>query len=908
MDSKKWQEIKRIFNSAVELQADEQKLFLAKECGNDTEMLDELEKMLAFAEDEDENDSLERNVFELIPDQTSLSQPIIIGNYKIIRELGRGGMGIVYEALRETANFKQKAALKVIKRGMDTDAILSRFNHERQILASLEHPSIARFLDGGMTEEGLPFYAMEFVEGEFIDKYCDKNELPIEERLKLFQKVCSAVQYAHQNFIAHRDLKPSNILVTKDGSPKLLDFGIAKVLSQTEDEKTGTATQLGMMTPAYASPEQVRGEKVGVQSDVYSLGVILYELLTNQKPYSLKTNSPAEVIKVICESEPIRPSSIVNNSAEADKNRKFRIPHFAFRNLKGDLDNIILKALQKESERRYASVEQFSADIQRHLDGMPVLARSDTFSYRASKFFKRNKASVIAASIIFLALFAGIVATTYQTQIAQNERKRAEKRFEQVRKLANNVVFKYHDSIANLSGSTAVREMLVKDAIEYLDNLAQDAESHPELQKELAQAYLKIGNVQGESYRANLGDSGGALESFSKGIKILEDLLKKEPKNAVNLESLHSIYQSNAFLLVRMEKWKEAESAGDQLLNIAGKLVEIDPANLNYKFLLARSYVIKGDTMAFSGGYEENLRWYRQGLAEAEKSFAINPKDMQTRRVLVVAAQRIGTYLENYVEILKEKGNSLEELSPIYIEAEEQHRRSIETAQSLKQDFPDNPLFSIYVTEASINWGTSLARIGKGEEGVKLILSPLEKYQKNIKDDPNNIEAQRDLAELWQYMGFAYVAMNKPDDAVKSHQKSLEIMEKVTKSDSLNMEFLKQVHETYNRIGDILLQQNKLQESLSFYQKGLDYVKKMTEVNENPQITAWRAESNRELGVVYLVMAEKNKSSEFKEKALNHLSIAQEIYSSLKQKNQLGKNYEHKLDLTEKDLSKAKNL
>lgn len=352
-----------------------------------------------------------------------------IGPYRLVQEIGEGGMGIVYRAVRADEEYKKQVAIKLVKAGLDSKASLARFKAERQILADLEHPNIARLLDGGTTM-GVPYFVMEFVEGRPIDEYCNVKDLFIEERLKLFRIVCSAVQYAHENHVVHRDLKPSNILVTGTGIPKLLDFGIAKILDTESFRQTvdPTVTITRMLTPEYASPEQVRGEAITPASDIYSLGIVLYLLLTGKRPYSMKGCSLSEAANIVCEVEPAPPSETVTDEktsqkgqeqeapgAEKPDNAQKRKTDSLRRSLTGDLDNIVLKALRKEPERRYASVEQLSEDIRRHLDGLPVLARRDTIAYRAAKFVRRNLPLVSGGALLILAILIGVGLFTWQT-------------------------------------------------------------------------------------------------------------------------------------------------------------------------------------------------------------------------------------------------------------------------------------------------------------------------------------------------------------------------------------------------------------------------------------------------------------------------------------------------------------
>ena len=363
-----------------------------------------------------------------------------VGQYDLIREIGRGGMGAVYEARRADKLFSNHVALKIVLPERSDAELLLRFQQEREIVAKLDHPNIARLFDGGTTDEGLPYSVMEYVDGQPIDVYCDEHRLNTTDRLRLLRTVCLAVQYAHQHLVVHRDLKPSNILVTSDGKVKLLDFGIAKFLgADTEYGRSNLTSSSRLLTLSYASPEQIRGERTATSSDVYSLGVILYELLTGRRPYLTNGLHPHQVIEAICEREPLRPSEVVLNSAEDARSlepvrlnpekisgvREGTAAKLA-RRLSGDLDNIALMALRKEPDRRYRSVEQFGEDLGRHLSGLPVLAQHDTVGYRARKFVERHRVGVITAAMVLLSMAGAVAATSWEARIARAERRRAE--------------------------------------------------------------------------------------------------------------------------------------------------------------------------------------------------------------------------------------------------------------------------------------------------------------------------------------------------------------------------------------------------------------------------------------------------------------------------------------------------
>jgi eukaryotic-like serine/threonine-protein kinase len=523
MTPDKYRRVKQLFNAALDRNPHERAVFLHEACEGEAELRGAVEHLLAAhheADDFIEAPAIALTAQSLLEDLPATLQQI--GPYRIIREIGRGGMGAVYLADRADHEYQKQVAIKVIRRGLDTEDIIRRFRNERQILARLDHPLIARLLDGGTTTDGLPYFVMEQVEGLSLIEYCDRNRLSIVERLKLFRAVCSAVHYAHQNLVIHRDIKPGNILVTADGTPKLLDFGIAKVF-HPDLSAQATVTELQAMTPDYASPEQVLGLPVTTASDLYSLGVLLYQLLTGRQPYRLRTSRPDEIVRAITERQPDKPSTAIRQTS-GGHTEKLR------RRLKGDLDNIVLMAMRKEPYRRYSSVEQFSEDIRRHLEGLPCIARADTFAYRGAKFVRRNKLAVAAAAVIVLTLVAGIIGTAWQasrvaeqSEIARQQRDKA--LIEQAKAERINAFLQQMLSYANPSwyaaGRGKRRDLTV---IEALDEASQRVEIEMSDQPEVR---AEIHTTIGDTYRS-IGRSDLAEPHFEAALKIRRELFAED--------------------------------------------------------------------------------------------------------------------------------------------------------------------------------------------------------------------------------------------------------------------------------------------------------------------------------------------------------------------------------------------
>ena len=734
MIQERWERLNEVFHAAVGLRATERDAYLASACDGDQPLRAEVERLVEAHERVGhfiDTPALEHagGGRRADGDDESVAAGRRFGAYRVVRELGRGGMGVVFLAERSDGQFDQRVAIKLIKRGMDTEVVLRRFRAERQILASLQHPNIARLLDGGTTDDGLPYFVMEYIDGQPVDRYASERRLTIDERLRLFLEVCAAVAYAHQQLVVHRDIKPLNILVTADGKPKLLDFGIAKVLHDEAGEEPGTVTGYRLLTPEYASPEQAEGRRATTASDVYALGVVLYELLTGRSPYRLRSRTPHEILESVRTTEPERPSAAVTRPADpANGGQGAAALDWVHatrgggterlrRRLRGDLDTIVLTALRKEPDRRYASVERFADDVRRHLDGLPVRARADSLLYRAGKFVRRNRAAVTAGALIALALVGGTVATAVQAREARAQARlaraaqgRAERRFNDVRKLANTVLFDYHDAIKDLPGATPVRARLVRDALQYLDTLAHEAQGDRSLQYELASAYRRVGEVQGGSTVASLGDTRGALASYQKGLRILEALWRAEPGSVRARREIADMAVAVSYVL-----WETGDLTGGlqqarRARELLEPLVGANPADSALRATLLRAYDVFGSISIEAGDARGALDSHRKQLDILRSYPDSVQRQPRVRRSLSVAYDHIASAQVELGELPA---------------ALENFRRVVALRAALAAEFPQNAdyqriLGAGYFWEADV-----LAKMGRTREA-------LDRYRRNL--------------------------------------------------------------------------------------------------------------------------------------------------------------------------------
>jgi eukaryotic-like serine/threonine-protein kinase len=497
--SERWARLQQVLDGALELPPADVAAYLDRECGDDSELRVEAERLIeSCTRAEGFLEHPPSHVAEALLAEHATAERRV-GPYLITGEAGRGGMGIVYLAERDDGQFRQRVALKVVPRGLASDRAVRRFLEERQILASLNHPGIARLLDGGVTDEGVPYFAMEFIDGTPLDRYCDERRLGIDARLRLFANVCDAVQYAHQNLIVHRDLKPSNILVTNDGAVKLLDFGIAKLVSGDDGGGDLTVTGSRWLTPRYASPEQLRGEMVTTVSDVYTLGVLLYELLTGHPPYRLTGITPGALERAVCEEEPTRPSAVLERAdkvttGEITLARGLKGDRLGKR-LRGDLDTIVLTAMQKDPARRYASAGALAEDVRRHAAGQPVRARPDTLRYRTSKFVRRHRVGVVTASALVLSLVGGGVGIASQAGIAARERDYAQRQAATAARASELLVemFRLSDPEVAKGATITARELLERGTRRVEIDLASDTALQAVMLREIGKIYLNLG-------------------------------------------------------------------------------------------------------------------------------------------------------------------------------------------------------------------------------------------------------------------------------------------------------------------------------------------------------------------------------------------------------------------------------
>ena len=786
----RWEEAKEIVADALELDSDEARhLLIEQRCANAPELRAEVESLLTQSTTGfDACVDKERAALRF---RTAIVLGQLIGPYKIEGELGRGGMGAVYLARRADGIFDKRVAIKVLKRGTDTDEILRRFSMERRILARLDHPNIARLIDAGTTDDGLPYFVMEYVEGTPLTRFASEHQLPVNERLRLFQVVCDAVSYAHRNLIVHRDLKPGNILVTAEREVKLLDFGIAKLL---DDGFDSTMTLNRRLTPAYASPEQARGAMVSTLSDVYSLGVLLYELLTGELPYNLARRSPDELTRAICDQEPSRPSTRATRASTYTASAKL---------LKGDLDNIVLKALSKDAERRYSSVEQFSGDIRRYLAGLPVRAQKDTITYRAGKFVKRHKVGIIASSIMLLLLLGGVVATAREWRVARIERTKAEARFEVLRKSSRTMINEIHGALMDLPGSLEPRKLLLQRATEQLDALAGYAQDDERLQIDLAQAYQNIGYLPDRPVAER-------IELFKKAIALDEKVLAKEPKSIAARQDIATNKINLADFARARGDIEEALQYNREARALADAVVSDEPGELEHKKVLWNaSYNTALSLMGMGRAQEASdiCRRIYPVAVELREKHASDHSDARFRRPYLSHGLNANCliYLGRYDEAKAEIHTALDELA------------------ATRQKFPAGPYERLDESVFAQRLAVALERGGEREEAIDTAKRSLELIEALSSQEPKNLFYRTATALENSQYAHLLLRADRLDDAIGYFHRAIELYEAVLSADPEQRQAKADMAFAYGGLGWVLMKTGQLTEGLADEGKAVTY-------------------------------------------------------------------------------------
>lgn len=765
MTSVNWEKLKKLFSEAVWLEPDERAEFIDKHCSGEPELRAQLERLLAA--DTNAEDFLERCPVELADDgsrndRSARLKNERLGAYRLVEEIGRGGMGDVYLGERADGSYEQRVAVKLVDRGPLSDAVRFRFESERRVLARLNHPNITRLIDAGTTEEGRPYFVMEYVDGQPIREYCADRELGLEERLDLIEQLLEGVQYAHANLIVHRDLKPANILVTKEGVVKIVDFGIARILAEEDGEPAAEPTRAmpRLLTPEYASPEHVTGRPVTTASDVYSLGVVIYELLAGTRPYQLDTSEPWTIAQQVCEMEPEPPSRAAQQQ---------EAPPVSVTELSGDLDNIVLKALAKEPERRYATVDRLVEDLRRYRNGLPVSARPQTYAYRARKFVRRHRWSVGAAAAVTLSVLGGLAVAVWQADIAAEQRDRARLEAAKSQRVITFLRDMLSEANPQIGGpDLTVAEVLDRAARRVETELSEQPQIEATVRETLARSYHSLGLYEKAEHHIRaalahrLRSQGPNSEFYVDGLRVLgrilgdsgryqeaESVLRQALQRSANLTDrtvAHAdLKQELAVVLGAQDRRAEAQVLHREVLETyQASLPAGDPR-------LASAFNNLATHLGYEGRYQEAETMLREALGIVERHHGEeHPKvahalanlatmvdaqqrhaDAQSlyRRALTIARRTMGPQHPQTIWIEVSLANALL-LSGHAVAAEEHANQALQYAhESL---LPDRHPITAY---AAIVSAQSLLSQGRAEDAERRAREALESRQASFGDD-----------------------------------------------------------------------------------------------------------------------------------------------------------------------------
>ncbi len=709
--SARFQQVEALFHAALSLSPDQRESFLLEQTGGDTELMTNVRQLLAAD--------------EVNPQDAAAVEPPLqrYGFYQTVSLLGRGGMGSVYLAERDDGQYKQKVAVKVLAHHLGGDDFEARFRVERQLLAQMNHPNIVHLLDGGIAASGEPYLVTEYIEGLALDQYCDRRKLGLRQRIGLFLQVCAAVDHAHQNLVVHRDLKPSNILVTEDGVVKLLDFGTAKLLTSPGEQ---IVTEVMLLTPRYASPEQLRKDAITTRSDVYSLGMILYEILGGQRPFG----NTGEMVQELARAYQYAEASPLGKTTNADDAAKRGVSLGELqRQLAGDLQVIAAKALDHDPARRYAGARELSEDLEAWLGSRPVKARPATAWYRTRKFLYRQRLAVVAALLILAAGLAGLVTTLHEKSLAQ-------RRFSDVRRLAHYQLFDLYDQLLSVDGTTRLRAGMSEEALRYLNALAADAQDDELLAVELALGFLRVGDVTGNYAFQSLGKWEEALASYRKGLAVVAKFNSFAARRARAL--LQTSIVNTEFSVNRQPKSLDRLAAGVKEYEL---LVAQEPKNIENHLRLGKAYQnlarASQNPRAVGGFADSSEEWTRKAKAAFENGLELNPESRPLLQALLQLAAERASWMGQIKpqEALRWAG-----------EAEMWRLR-------MPLDFRESFMVRRDIASAMSARAAALNSLGQGKEALVEMDKAIAIFEALVKADADNLGARMDLLAITSNRG-----------------------------------------------------------------------------------------------------------------------------------------------------------
>ncbi|WP_031496319.1 protein kinase domain-containing protein [Bryobacter aggregatus] len=816
----RWQQVKQILHDAAEMPASRRDAFVEEASGGDAELIAEVKSLLESFEAADE--FLEDAPVQLGGFLETL-EGRRVGDYRVEKLIAKGGMGSVYLASKEMDGVPMQVALKVIRFAGNHEYLSRRFRMERQILARLTHENILRLLDGGVTSEGVPYLVTEYLDAQNLEEWLVETKPSLAARLELFTRICDGVAYAHRNLIVHGDLKPSNILVTRDGGAKLVDFGIARLIQgkdTTDPAVQNTITMAPALTPWWASPEQLRGEPLSIESDCYALGRILFFLLCGKLPFDFTGMTTQEILEHLRKEAPPKPSQVSGDGR-----------------LSGDLDNISLKALEFERSHRYRGADALGEDIERYLHLRPVSARPQTYGYRLQKFIRRNRAFVAVSTLASIALILAVGAAFYQERLAQKNYEKAQQRFDQLRNLANTLVFDADEALSTLQGATPVRAKLVKSALGYLDELAKQDTTDIVLREELAATYERIGDIQGRPGTMNLGQIAEALQSYRKSEMLRMEIrknAKKAPEFQKASEQLASSYSRLSAALRVMGDANTALSYERKALGIRQALFEGDPTNLLRKRALASNLTSLSGSLSQMGDWQGVLETRREALQMLEEVVAQNPNQVADLRALSLALSRMGS-IERHENALPASLAHYQRALEIDLRLYERDRGNVQfqvsaglshtnfgtILQSLGRTkealdhFEVGRMIYEEVARADIrevrsrtllqtnrvSTAKALLSIGRSREALPMVESALAMRERLAAMNRSNAGAQGEVAEAHEALGQVYAALRQRQKALKEFQMAQTLLQTIISADRSNAAMREDLARVENQLG-----------------------------------------------------------------------------------------------------------